>query len=83
MNITTTKYLKYSIMALYKMQKKTEFNKLYSQLDFSSEEVRKFVKHLKKRDFDKTVNHIRRKDILKTNNLIEGFFKITFSKKYK
>ena len=59
-----------------------EFNRLYNQLDFLPEEVAKFVKNLKK-DFDKTINHIRRKDIPKTNNLLEGFFKITFPKKYK
>ena len=61
---------------------KKEFNRLYNQLDFLPEEVAKFVKNLKK-DFDKTINHIRRKDIPKTNNLLEGFFKITFPKKYK
>ena len=60
----------------------TEFNKLYNQFDFLPEEVAKFVKNLKK-DFDKTINHIRRIDIPKTNNLLEGFFKITFPKKYK
>ena len=59
-----------------------EFNRLYNQLDFLPEEVAKFVKNLKK-DFDKTINHIKRKDIPKTNNLLEGFFKITFPKKYK
>ena len=59
-----------------------EFNRLYNQLDFLPEEVAKFVKNLQK-DFDKTINHIRRKDIPKTNNLLEGFFKITFPKKYK
>ena len=56
--------------------------KLYNQLDFLPEEVAKFVKNLKK-DFDKTINHIKRNDIPKTNNLLEGFFKITFPKKYK
>ena len=56
-----------------------EFNRLYNQLDFLPEEVAKFVKNLKK-DFDKTINHIKRKDIPKTNNLLEGFFKITFPK---
>ena len=61
---------------------KREFNRLYNQLDFLPEEVAKFVKNLKK-DFDKTINHIKRKDIPKTNNLLEGFFKITFPKKYK
>ena len=61
---------------------KREFNRLYNQLDFLPEEVAKFVKNLKK-DFDKTINHIRRKDIPKTNNLLEGFYKITFPKKYK
>ena len=61
---------------------KREFNRLYNQLDFLPEEVSKFVKNLKK-DFDKTINHIRRKDIPKTNNLLEGFYKITFPKKYK
>ena len=60
----------------------TEFNKLYNQLDFLPDEIAKFVKNLKK-DFDKTINHIRRKYIPKTNNLFEGFFKITFPKKYK
>lgn len=59
-----------------------EFNRLYNQLDFLPEEVAKFVKNLKK-DFNKTINHIKRKDIPKTNNLLEGFFKITFPKKYK
>ena len=38
---------------------------------------------ISKKDFDKTINHIKRKDIPKTNNLLEGFFKITFLKKYK
>ena len=38
------------------------------------------MKNLKKKDFDKTINYIRRKDISKTNNLLEGFFKITFLK---
>ena len=56
-----------------------EFNRLYNQLDFLPEEVAKFVKNLKK-DFNKTINHIKRKDIPKTNNLLEGFFKITFPK---
>ena len=59
-----------------------EFNRLYNQLDFLPEEIAKFIKNLKK-DFDKTINHIKRKDIPKTNNLLEGFFKITFPKKYK
>ena len=61
---------------------KKEFNRIYNQLDFLPEEIAKFIKNLKK-DFDKTINHIKRKDIPKTNNLLEGFFKITFPKKYK
>ena len=61
---------------------KTEFNRIYNQLDFLPEEIAKFIKNLKK-DFDKTINHIKRNDIPKTNNLLEGFFKITFPKKYK
>ena len=60
----------------------TEFNRIYNQLDFLPEEIAKFIKNLKK-DFDKTINHIKRNDIPKTNNLLEGFFKITFPKKYK
>ena len=74
---------KLSEIFYYKTAKdvKIEFNRLYNQLDFSPEEVAKFVKNLKK-DFDKKINHIRRKDIPKTNNLLEGFFKITFLKKY-
>lgn len=59
-----------------------EFNRIYNQLDFLPEEIAKFIKNLKK-DFDKTINHIKRNDIPKTNNLLEGFFKITFPKKYK
>ena len=61
---------------------KKEFNRIYNQLDFLPEEIAKFIKNLKK-DFDKTINHIKRNDIPKTNNLLEGFFKITFPKKYK
>ena len=74
--------MKKDIKKIEKQDAKREFNRLYNQLNFLPEEVAKFVKNLKK-DFDKTINHIRRKDIPKTNNLLEGFFKITFPKKYK
>ncbi len=61
---------------------KREFNELYNQLNHLPDEIAKFIKNLKK-DFDKTINHIKRTEIPKTNNLLEGFYKITFPKKYK
>ena len=47
-----------------------------------TEKIGNFLERLKGY-LDSTLNHTINKDILSTNNLLEGFYKITFPRKIK
>ena len=46
------------------------------------EEIQKFIKSISK-DFETTINHIINPEIPSTNNLLEGFYKVTFPGRIK
>ena len=59
-----------------------QFNRLYAMKKDLTEEIGNFLERLKGY-LDSTLNHTINKDIPNTNNLVEGFFKITFPRKIK
>ena len=58
------------------------FNRLYAIKNDLREEIGNFLERLKGY-LDSTLNHTINKDIPSTNNLLEGFYKITFPRKIK
>ena len=58
------------------------FNRLYAMKKNLTEEIGNFIEKLKGY-LDSTLNHTINKDIPNTNNLLEGFYKITFPSKIK
>ena len=58
------------------------FNRLYAIKKDLTEEIGNFLERLKGY-LDSTLNHMINKDIPSTNNLLEGFYKITFPRKIK
>ena len=63
-------------------QARIKFKKLQAEIKSMPEEIQKFIQNLSK-DFETTINHIKNPEIPSTNNLIEGFYKITFPGKIK
>ena len=61
---------------------KKRFNILYNQMDHLPDEVKPFLRRLKK-DLDATLSFIEDNNIPKTNNWLELFFKNVFPKKYR
>lgn len=58
------------------------FNRLYAMKKDLTEEIGNFLERLKGY-LDSTLNHMINEDIPSTNNLLEGFYKITFPRKIK
>ena len=58
------------------------FNRLYAMKNDLRDEIGNFLERLKGY-LDSTLNHTVNKDIPSTNNLLEGFYKITFPRKIK
>ena len=58
------------------------FNRLYAIKNDLREEIGNFLERLKGY-LDSTLNHTINNDIPSTNNLLEGFYKITFPRKIK
>ncbi len=58
------------------------FRRLQGEIKSMPEEVQKFIKSLSK-DFETTTNYLIDPEIPNTNNLLEGFYKITFPRKIK
>ena len=58
------------------------FNRLYAIKKDLTEEIGNFLERLKGY-LDSTLNHMINEDIPSTNNLLEGFYKITFPRKIK
>ena len=58
------------------------FNRLYAMKKDLTEEIENFLEKLEEQ-FDSIVNHTINGDIPSMNNLLEGFYKITFLRKIK
>ena len=59
-----------------------KFNRIYAKKKELREEIGNFLENLKS-FLDSILNHTIDKDVPNTNNLIEGFYKITFPRKIK
>ena len=58
-------------------QAQRKFKRLQGEIKSMPEEIQKFIKSISK-DFETTINHIINPEIPSTNNLLEGFYKVTF-----
>lgn len=63
-------------------QAQKRFRRLQGEIKSMPEEVQKFIKSLSK-DFETTTTYLINPEIPNTNNLLEGFYKITFPGKIK